>query len=248
MKELKGKVAVITGGSQGIGKACCRAFAAAGAHIVFTYNKSAKEAAALSRQLKKDGVRSKAMRVDVTSGRQCRALIEAALKEFGRIDILINNAGITKDRPLFMMSEEDWQSVIDTNLGGLFHVTRSAITTLMKQRSGCIINMGSINGMIGIAGQTNYSASKAGIIGFTKALAKEVVGYGIRVNAVCPGLVETNMSLKVREEIRNRIIANIPMKRMGDPEEVADLCVYLASEKARYITGDVIKIDGGFAI
>jgi 3-oxoacyl-[acyl-carrier protein] reductase len=153
-----------------------------------------------------------------------------------------------KDRPLFMMTDDEWKDVIETNLGGVYNMTRAVITTMMKQKAGCIINMSSVSGLSGLAGQTNYSASKAGIIGFTKSLAKEVAGYGIRVNAVCPGFVETDMVSAVREDIKKSFVAAVPMKRMGEVAEVAEMCVFLASPKAGYVTGETIRIDGGLAI
>jgi 3-oxoacyl-[acyl-carrier protein] reductase len=248
VKEFAKKTVIITGGSRGIGKACCFAFAKAGANIVFTYNKSKKDAETLKNKLKKLGVDALPVQLDVTDIRGCRSLVEKVLKKFKKIDILINNAGIAKDRPLFMMPDEDWKSVIDTNLGGVYNMTRSVVTLFLKQKEGCIVNMSSVSGLIGLPGQTNYSASKAGIVGFTKSLAKEVAGYGVRVNAVCPGFIETDMVSAIRENIKKNLIASIPMKRMGNAEEVADLCVYLASDKAKYITGETIKIDGGLAI
>ncbi len=161
---------------------------------------------------------------------------------------MVNNAGIVRDRALVMMTIEDWKEVIDTNLGGVFNMTRAAITTFLKRKSGCIINMSSVSGLTGLPRQANYSASKAGIIGFTKALAKEVSAYGIRVNAVCPGFISTDMVSAIPEKVKQELLKAVPMGRVGTPEEVAELCVFLASDKAAYITGEVIKIDGGLAI
>ena len=169
-------------------------------------------------------------------------------RKFKKIDILVNNAGKTLDKALVMMANEEWKEVIDTNLGGTYNMTRALITTFMKQKSGCIINMSSVSGLTGLPKQTNYSASKAGIIGFTKALAKEVAGYNIRVNAVCPGYISTDMVSALSDEIRKNIVNTIPVKRMGEPEEVAELCLFLASDSSSYITGEAIKIDGGLAI
>ena len=244
MKELHGKTVIITGGSRGIGKACVAAFAKAGANVVFTYNKSRVEAA----ELKKLGKRVISAKVNVRDFEQCRSVITGALRKFKKIDILVNNAGKTNDKALFMMTNDDWDDVIGTNLGGTYNMTRALITTFMKQKSGCIINMSSVSGLIGLPRQTNYSASKAGIIGFTKALAKEVAGYGIRVNAVCPGYIRTDMTNKIGDDIKQSVLNTIPAKRMGEPREVADLCVFLAGDKAAYINGEVIKIDGGLAI
>jgi 3-oxoacyl-[acyl-carrier protein] reductase len=248
MKNFRNKTVIITGGARGIGKGCCLAFAKEGANIVFTYSRSGKEAAALQKEIGKTAGAAIAMRADVRDIGQCRAVVEKTLNKFGRIDVLVNNAGIKKDRPLFMMTDDEWKDVIETNLGGVYNMTRAVITTMMKQKAGCIINMSSVSGLSGLAGQTNYSASKAGIIGFTKSLAKEVAGYGIRVNAVCPGFVETDMVSAVREDIKKSFVAAVPMKRMGEVAEVAEMCVFLASPKAGYVTGETIRIDGGLAI
>jgi 3-oxoacyl-[acyl-carrier protein] reductase len=244
MKELKGKTVIITGGSRGIGKACVTAFSNAGANVIFTYNASKDEA----KKLAKTGKNIICVKADVKDYEQCRIVIGEALKKFKKIDILINNAGKTIDRALVMMTRDDWQDVLDTNLGGTFNMTRALITTFMKQKEGCVINMSSVSGIVGLPRQTNYSASKAGIIGFTKALAKEVASYNIRVNAVCPGYINTDMVNNMGEEIKKNILNAIPAKRMGEAAEVAGLCVYLASAKAAYITGEAIKIDGGLAI
>ncbi len=244
MKEFRGKTVIITGGSRGIGNACVKAFFSAGANVVFTYNNSKEEAG----KLKKLGKSVIAVKADIKDYEQCRSVVGAALKHFKKVDIVINNAGKTNDKALVMMKNDDWKDVIDTNLGGTYNMTRAIITTFMKQKSGCIINMSSVSGIVGLPRQTNYSASKAGIIGFTKALAKEVTAYGIRVNAVCPGYISTDMISTLNAEMMKNIINTIPVRRIGEPEEVAELCVYLASDKAKYITGESIKIDGGLAI
>lgn len=244
MKVLKGKTAVITGGSRGIGKACVEAFLKAGANVVYTYNKSKVSPA----DKKRYGEAAAAVQADVKNYEQCRAVINEALSKYGKIDIVVNNAGKTNDKALVMMTHDDWQDVIDTNLGGTFNMTRALITTFMKQKEGCVINMSSVSGLVGLPRQTNYSASKAGIIGFTKALAKEVAGYNIRVNAVCPGYIETDMLNQMGDELKRKIIESVPVKKLGKAEDVAELCVYLASTKANYITGEIIKIDGGLAI
>ena len=248
MEEFKGKTVIITGGSRGIGRACCLAFARLKADIIFTYNQSKEKARELKREIEALGVSCLDIPVEIKNYEQCRKVIEEVVDKFSRVDILINNAGIVRDGALLMMLRDDWQDVIDTNLGGVFNMSRAAITTFLKQRQGCIINMSSVSGLIGIARQTNYSASKAGIIGFSKALAKEVAAYNIRVNTVCPGYIKTDMVNALREDLKKSIIDSIPFRRMGDPEEVADLCVFLASHKARYITGEVVKIDGGLAV
>jgi 3-oxoacyl-[acyl-carrier protein] reductase len=243
--DFKGKTVVITGGSRGIGKACCEVFAKSGANVVFTYLSSTSNANKLKKQL---GAKSMALKADIRDYEQCRGVLDKALKKFKRVDILINNAGIIKDKALVMMAIDEWKEVIDTNLGGTFNMSRAFITTFLKQKSGCIINMSSISGIVGMAKQTNYSASKAGIIGFSKALAKEVTPYNVRVNVVCPGFIGTDMVNGLHDFIKDKILMSIPSKRFGKVEEVAELVLYLASEKAAYITGEVIKIDGGLAI
>lgn len=250
MQKLKKqrKTVVITGGSKGIGRALCLAFARSGANVVFTYNSSKKQAFELAREIKKLKVECLCVQTDVRIYDSCRRVIEKTLRKFKKIDVLVNNAGITRDRALVMMMLDDFRNVIETNLFGTFNMTRAAITTLLKQKQGNIINISSVSGLVGLPRQTNYSASKAGIIGFSKALAKEVAAYNIRVNVVCPGYVQTDMLNTLRADIKNEIINSVPAKRLGDAIEVADLCVYLASDKARYIVGEVIKIDGGMAI
>ncbi len=248
MNELNSKTVIITGGSRGIGKACCAAFAEEGANILFTYNRSSQKAEELEKELVKYNVKVFAVRADVRNYSECQAVIKEALNSFGRIDVLINNAGIVKDKALFMMKIDEWEDVIDTNLGGTFNMTRAVITSFLKQKSGCIVNMSSVSGITGLPRQTNYSASKAGIIGFSKALAKEVASYNIRVNAVCPGYIGTDMVNSLRDDVKSSIEKSIPLKRLGKPEEVAQLCVFLASDKSAYITGETIKIDGGMAI
>ena len=246
-KELENKVVIITGGSRGIGRACCLAFAQAGAKVVFTYNKSKDQADTLSDEIKQFGGESIGVCADIKDYEQCKGVLEQTIEKFTTIDILVNNAGITKDKALMMMPVDDWKDVLDTNLGGTFNMSRSVITTFLKKKSGCIINMSSVGGLVGMPRQTNYSASKAGIIGFTRSLAKEVVAYGVRVNAVCPGFIETDMVSQIQENFKKTIIDSIPIKRMGQAKEVADLCVFLASDKASYIVGEAIKIDGGLA-
>ena len=237
---------IVTGGSRGIGKACVSAFAQAGCSVVFTYSKSAKEAEALAAQT--GAVSCLAVKADSRDYAQCRKVVETALTKFGRLDILVNNAGITRDKALMMMTQEDFTDVIDTNLGGTFNMSRAAITTFLKQKNGCIINISSVSGLVGIARQTNYSASKAGIIGFTRSLAKETAAYGVRVNAVCPGYTDTDMTAALRDDVKKQILETIPMKRMARPQEVAGLCLFLACESGAYITGEAIRIDGGLTV
>jgi len=236
----------VTGGSRGIGKACVAAFAQAGCLVAFTYSKSAKEAEALAAQTGAAGCL--AVKADSRDYAQCREVVETALTKFGRLDILVNNAGITRDKALMMMTQEDFTDVIATNLGGTFNMSRAVITTFLKQKNGCIINISSVSGLVGIARQTNYSASKAGIIGFTRSLAKETAAYGVRVNAVCPGYTDTDMTAALRDDVKKQILETIPMKRMAKPEEVAGLCLFLACDSGAYITGEAIRIDGGLTV
>ncbi|MEM7816743.1 MAG: 3-oxoacyl-ACP reductase family protein, partial [Candidatus Aenigmatarchaeota archaeon] len=217
MKGLEGKTAIITGGSRGIGKACCLAFAKEKVNIAFTYHKSEEEAQKLKIEIENLGVNCLAYKLDIRNYNECRNFVDEVLKKFNRLDILVNNAGIIKDKALMMMLLEDWHEVVDTNLGGVFNMTRACITTFLKQKNGCIINMSSVSGIVGLSRQTNYSASKAGIIGFSKALAKEVAGYNIRVNVIAPGFISTDMLSSLKDEVKKEIIEKIPLKRLGEP-------------------------------
>lgn len=246
MQDLKDKVVIITGGAKGIGKACVYEFIKYNAKVVFTYNSSSKDAENIIEELKTQNCFS--LKCDVKDYKSCRNVIEEAINRFGRVDILVNNAGILRDKPLFLMLPEDWDEVISTNLYGTFNMTRAIITTFLKQKNGCIINISSVSGLVGLAGQTNYSASKGGIIAFSKALAKEVAGYNIRVNVICPGFIQTDMLNTLKDDLKKKLIDSIPLKRFGKPKDVANLCVFLASDISEYITGEVIKVDGGLAI
>ena len=206
MIDLKNKVVIITGGSRGIGKAICLVFAQLGAEVVFTYYRSKKEADKVKQEIKKMGGKCLSIQADVRDFEQCRAVVEKTLKKFKTLDTLVNNAGIIRDKALFMMTIEDWKQVIETNLIGTFNMTRAAITTFLKQKRGCIVNISSVSGLVGTPRQTNYSASKAGIIGFSKALAKEVASYNIRVNVICPGYIATDMITSLKEDIKNNIL------------------------------------------
>jgi len=245
---FKDKVAVVTGGTRGIGRAIVIMLAREGASVAFTYLKSTPDAEALVKEITGSSGKVKAFQIDVRDYEKAKGLIEKVKEEFGRLDILVNNAGITKDKALMMMAKEDWQDVIDTNLGGLFNLSRNAIVTFLKQKSGNIINISSVSGIIGLSRQANYAASKAGIIGFTKALAREVGAYNIRVNAVAPGFIETDMVAGLKEEYRVEIKKRIPLERFGKAEDVAAAVKFLLSDKAGYITGQTLVVDGGMAI
>lgn len=245
MKLLEGKTAIITGGSRGIGKGIVEVFAQHGANVAFTYSSSAEAANALAEEVSKTGVKAKAYKSDAASYEEAQSLAANVLADFGSIDILINNAGITKDNLLMRISEEDFDKVIEVNLKSVFNMTKAVQRTMLKQRKGSIINMSSVVGVKGNAGQTNYAASKAGVIGFTKSVALELGSRNIRCNAVAPGFIETEMTGKLDEETVNAWREMIPLKRGGTPEDVANTCVFLASDLSAYITGQVLNVDGG---
>ena len=243
---LNGKVAVITGGSRGIGKATAQKLASLGADIAVVYRSEDAAAAELCSELQQQGVKTEPFKLDVSVYDDAKETVDRIREKFGHIDILVNCAGITKDRLIAMMKEDGFDAVINVNLKGTFNMIKHCTPVFMKQRSGKIINLASISGIIGNAGQANYSASKAGIIGLTKSVAKELAGRGVCCNAVAPGFVETEMTANLSKN--NKLVDQIPMKRMGQPEEVAELIAFLASPVSDYITGEVIKIDGGIAI
>lgn len=243
---LKGKVAVITGGSRGIGKATAQKLASLGADIAVVYRSEDAAAAELCSELQQQGVKAEPFKLDVSVYDDAKETVDRIMETFGHIDILVNCAGITKDRLIAMMKEDGFDAVINVNLKGTFNMIKHCTPVFMKQRSGKIINLASVSGIIGNAGQANYSASKAGIIGLTKSVAKELAGRGVCCNAVAPGFVETEMTANLSKN--NKLVDQIPMKRMGQPEEVAELIAFLASPLSDYITGEVIKIDGGIAI
>ncbi|MAM18595.1 MAG: 3-oxoacyl-[acyl-carrier-protein] reductase [Bacteroidota bacterium] len=245
MKLLEGKNAIITGGSRGIGKGIAMVFAEHGANVAFTYNSSAESAEALAKELSEKGVKAKAYKSNAASFAEAQELVDEVVKEFGSIDILINNAGITKDNLLMRMSEEDFDRVIEVNLKSIFNMTKAAQRTFLKQRSGSIINMSSVVGVTGNAGQSNYAASKAGIIGFSKSMAQELGSRNIRTNVIAPGFIETEMTEKLDEKTVQGWRDAIPLKRGGKPEDIANACVFLGSDLSSYVTGQVIHVDGG---
>ena len=245
MKLLEGKTAIITGGSRGIGKSIVEIFAKHGANVAFTYNSSAESAKAIAAEVSKEGVKVKCYKSDASNFEEAQNLAADVHKEFGSIDILINNAGITKDNLLMRMSEEDFDRVIQVNLKSVFNMTKAVQRVMLKQRKGSIINMSSVIGLKGNAGQSNYAASKAGVIGFTKSMAIELGSRNIRSNAIAPGFIVTEMTENLGEETIKKYYENIPLKRGGTPEEVANTCVFLASDMSAYITGQVLNVDGG---
>lgn len=245
MDLLKGKVALITGASRGIGRAIAQRFAQEGAHVAFTYLSSVEKGQALEEELRTFGGNVKGYRSDASDYKAAEDLIAAVIADFGTVDVLVNNAGITKDGLLMRMSEEQWDSVITVNLKSVFNLTKAVIKPMMKARAGSIINLTSVVGIRGNAGQANYAASKAGIIGFTKSVALELGSRNVRSNAIAPGFIETEMTGEINEKAVEEWKQQIPLKRGGQPEEVADACVFLASDLSRYITGQVLQVDGG---
>jgi len=242
---MSGKKVILTGGSRGLGCAIAEALAAEGHSVAFSYLSNNEAAEALVKRIADAGGTAYAIQADVADFGQAGRFVAEAREKLGDADVLVNNAGITRDKSLFIMPKEDWDAVINTNLNGYFNVTRQLIGYFMKNKKGCIVNMASVSGSAGMPGQTNYCASKAGIIGFTRALAKEVAKLQIPVNCVAPGFIETDMTRKIDEKHLEEIKQQIPMKRLGLPSEVAGLVLFLVSDKARYITGQVFTIDGG---
>ena len=238
---LKGKIAVVTGASRGIGRAIAVKLAAEGAVVIINYNRSKDEAEKVKEQIEASGGQVKLIQCNVASFESCE-------KMFGRIDILVNNAGITKDGLLMKMSEDDFDAVVDTNLKGAFHCIRFVSRAMIRQRSGRIINISSVSGVLGNAGQANYAASKAGVIGLTKSAARELAGRKITVNAVAPGFIRTEMTAVLSEKVKEKAVLQIPMERFGEAEDVAQAVAFLASEQAGYITGQVLCVDGGMAM
>ncbi len=243
---LTGKVAIITGGTRGIGKGIVERFMKEGAQVVFSYRSSEEKANQIIKDLGgKDiiGIKSDASKME-----DAQKLIKEATDTFGRIDILINNAGITKDNLMLRMTEEQWDDVINVNLKSVFNLTKSALRTMLKQRSGSIINMSSVVGVFGNAGQANYAASKAGVIGFTKSIAKEVGSRGIRCNAITPGFIETEMTAELSDDVKNNYSSNIPLGSFGSVDDVAEACLFLGGDGSTYVTGQVLSICGGLNV
>ena len=246
--DFSGKTAVVTGGSRGIGRAVCLELAKGGANVVLCYAGNAAAAAETVSACEALGAKALAVRCDVADSAQVKVLMDEAVKAFGRIDILVNNAGITRDGLLMMMKEEDFDAVISANLRGTFLCMKAVSRTMMKQRYGRIVNLSSVVGLRGNAGQINYAASKAGVIGMTKSLAKELASRGVTVNAVAPGFIDTDMTAAMTEAAKQATLASIPMQRLGAPEDIARAVAFLASDAAAYITGQVLAVDGGMAM
>jgi 3-oxoacyl-[acyl-carrier protein] reductase len=244
---LEGKNAIVTGGSQGIGTAASLMLAEEGANVCLTYRSHKEEAEEIAKQIEGMGRKALAVKCDISSFAEAEATVKAALEAFGRIDILVNNAGMNWDGVCWKMTEEQWDRVLEVNLKGYFNFTRHVAPLFKEQKYGRIINVTSINGMRGKFGQTNYSASKAGIIGYTKAVAKELGGFGVTVNAVAPGLIETAMlkQNEARDKIIDMAMAEIVLKRVGQPEDLANVIAFFASDKAKHVTGECVKVDGG---
>ena len=246
--QLTGKTAIVTGGSRGIGRAAALTLAEAGAGVAVIYAGNTAAAEETVRLIEEKGRKGLAIQCDVADEAAVTAMVKDVKKELGRIDILVNNAGITRDGLLMIMKEDDWQAVLDTNLTGAFHCTKAVTRLMMKQRSGSIINITSVVGETGNAGQANYAAAKAGLIGFTKSVAKELASRNIRCNAIAPGCIETDMTAVLGEDTVDAMIKTIPMGRVAQPEEVAKAVLFLASDDASYITGQTLNVDGGMVM
>jgi 3-oxoacyl-[acyl-carrier protein] reductase len=248
MKLLEGKVALVTGATRGIGRGIALAFADHGAHVAFTYRSSVQHAESLVAEIKEKGVEVAAFQADAANFEATQEVVKGIQERFGRIDVVVNNAGITKDTLLLRMKEEQWNDVLQTNLNSVFFTTKAVLRNMLKQRSGSFINISSVVGLQGNAGQANYAASKAGIIGFTKSVAREVGSRGIRANVVAPGFIRTEMTAELPEKELATWLEGIPLKRAGEVSDVANLCVFLASDMSTYITGQVLNVDGGMVM
>lgn len=245
MGQLDGKVAMVTGGTRGIGKGIVEHFLDEGATVAFTYVSSPEKADALVAELEKDGGKVMAIQSNAGELEDCQSAVDQVIERFGQLDVLVNNAGITRDQLLMRMSEDDWDQVISVNLKSVFNMTKAVMRTMLKQRNGSIINMSSIVGVRGNAGQANYAASKAGIIGFTKSVALELGSRNIRCNAIAPGFIETEMTAALDEKVVQQWRDGIPLKRGGSTEDIANACVFLGSDRSSYITGQVLNVCGG---
>lgn len=245
---LTGKVALVTGAGRGIGSAIAKTLAANGAFVIVNYNGSKEKAEAVVEEIKKSGAEAAAVQCDVSDYAACGRMVEELIASYGHIDILVNNAGITRDNLILKMSEEEFDAVLNTNLKGTFHTIRHLSRYFVKQRAGRIINLSSVSGVMGNAGQANYSASKAGVIGLTKSVARELARRGITCNAVAPGYIETEMTAQMPEAAKEAVKQQIPLQRTGTVWDIAEVVAFLASEKASYITGQVISVDGGMSI
>jgi len=245
---LTGKTALVTGGAKGIGRAIALKIAAAHGNVAIMYHGSQEKAQETIAQLLALGVKAQSYQCDVSDFTATKALVAQVIKDFGGLDILVNNAGITNDKLLIAMKEEDFDSVINTNLKGAFNMTKHVGSYLLKQRKGRIINISSVSGLMGNVGQCNYAAAKAGLIGLTKSTAKEMAIRGVTCNAIAPGFIDTDMTKTLKTEIKEEILKQIPLKRLGQADDIANLCVYLSSDLSGYITGEVIKVDGGLYI
>ena len=246
--QIEGKVAFVTGASRGIGRAIALTLAEAGADVAVNYAGNAAAAEEVAAEIRKMGRRALILQGDVSQTEAAALMLDAVVAEFGRCDILVNNAGITRDGLLMRMKEEDWDAVLNTNLKGVFNCTKAALKYMMKQRSGKIVNIASVVGIMGNAGQANYAAAKAGCIGFTKSVAKEVASRGITVNAVAPGLIATDMTSVLPDKVIEEMAAGIPLKRAGQPVDVAKAVLFLVSDDAAYITGQTLNVDGGMVM
>lgn len=245
---LTGKVALVTGASRGIGREIAKTLAGYGAAVIVNYNGSEEKAQEVVKEIRQAQGTAECMKCSVTDGEACAAMVNKVLEKYGHIDILVNNAGITKDNLLMKISDADFDRVLDTNLKGTFQMIRQLYRPFLKQRSGRIINMTSVSGILGNAGQANYAASKAGVIGLTKSVARELAARGITVNAVAPGFIDTDMTQAMPEAAREAALQQIPLKKIGSPKDIAETVAFLASDKAAYITGQVISVDGGMCM
>lgn len=248
MMNFEGKVAIVTGGSRGIGKEVAKKLADLGANLAINYTSKEEEALKTKSEIEALGVKCIALKCDVSKSNEVNEMVDSIIKEFGKIDILVNNAGITKDGLLMRMNEEDFDRVIDINLKGVFNCTKAVTKSMMKKRFGKIINISSVVGVIGNPGQANYCASKAGVIGFTKSVARELASRNINVNAIAPGFIETDMTKVLGDNLKQSMLLNIPKNTFGKPEDIANVVAFLASDMAGYITGQVINVDGGMVM